>query len=138
MKSQECDESAIIEKEISRRKFESFNCFQISKLGYIDVILCTEWIFPDVCTCFEPSLSFILHCNDNLTSFWKKEAMMRNIKSIYLVNTNDRTDYHPLFVNLFDQEKSESFVERKRDFYSSDFLIEMERIVGFKIRGSDY
>jgi hypothetical protein len=133
MKTQKCKESAKIDKEIGKeklwRKFEveKFNFFEISNLESI------EWIFPYVSTFwadFGSSLNFIRHFNVhlNLNSVLKKEVMMRNIKSIYFVNTNDRMDCYP----FFDEKKWELFVERKRYFCSS--VIE----IGMEIGGSDY
>jgi hypothetical protein len=165
MKTQECKEFTNTDKGIAKemlwRKFESneidgqivlfessfycfeqFNCFEISKLEYLDVILSTERIFPSFSTFwpyFDSSLSFIPHCNVHLdlNSFWKKESMLKNIKSMYLVNANDRTDCHPFFSNSFDEKKRELFVEKERYFCSH--WIEMERVFGLKTRGSyDY
>jgi hypothetical protein len=92
------------------RFVEKVNCFEISKLGYIDVVLSTEWIFPDVSTFwsyFKSSLSFILQCNVdfNCNSNWKEEVMMRNSKSIYFVNTKDRTDCHPFLCNFVEEKQ---------------------------------
>jgi hypothetical protein len=160
LKTQKCKRSTKIDKGIGKemllRKFESnemdreiicfglnfcrfvekFNVFKISNLGYIEVILSTKWIFPYVSTFwsyFESSLNFIPHCNVhlNLNLLWKRESMIRNIKSIYFVNTIDRMDCYTYFCNLFDEKKWESFVERKRYFCSSAFEI------GMKIGGSD-
>jgi hypothetical protein len=116
VKTQECDELAMIDKGIrkekSKLKFESdevdcetvyfglnfwgfveeFDCFQISIIGNIDVILSTESIFPDVCSLwqyFERSLNLIPHFNVNLNSFCTKETMMKDIESNYFVITND-------------------------------------------------
>jgi hypothetical protein len=138
MKAQECNSCTIsnkgIGKEMLWRKFvfneidgqtvyfglnfcafvDRFNCFQISMLGYINVILSIEWIFSGVsilCSSFESSLNLFLHSKINSNSVCKKEVMIRNIKSIYLVNTNDETDCHPFFSDFFDEKKSESFLE---------------------------
>jgi hypothetical protein len=116
---------------------EMLNYFDISKLVYIDVILSTKWIFPGVSTLwpsFESLLSFIVHRNVKLKldSHWKKESMIRNMKSIYFVNTNDGTDCYRIFWNFFEEKKLESFMERKRYFWSSVFEIEMERFFGLK------
>jgi hypothetical protein len=154
MKTEECNELTKIDKGIENemfwRKFEigqtvyfglsfcrfveKFSFFDTSTLGYIEVILITKCIFPS-----ESLLIFIPDCNVNLNfnSHWKKEWMMRNIKSIYLVNTNDRMNCHPVFFDFFYAAKLESFLERKRDFFSSVFDVEMEIIFVLKTGGSD-
>jgi hypothetical protein len=57
--------------------------------------------------------------------------MMRNIKFIDLVITNDGKDCHRFFSDIFDGNKSESSVERNQHFCSSAFL--MEIIFGHRI-----
>jgi hypothetical protein len=128
MKPQECNESAMIDqiigKDISWMKFEpngidcqtisfgltfcrfveEFGDFEISILGFLDVILSTECLFSGVCTlwlCFEASLSFISYCKVKLNCFWQKEWMIGDIQSISLINMNDKTDYHSFFSAFF-------------------------------------
>jgi hypothetical protein len=173
MKTQEYKESTIINKGIGKetlkRKFESteiegqrvyfdfnlcenvekFNFIKDSMLEYVEVILLTELIFSGVSLLwsdFESSLKLIPHSNINLKSVLKKEVMMRNIKSIYLVNMKDETDCHSFFSNIFEEQKMELFVERNQYFCLSVFeieieteiKIEIERIFGMRIGGNDY
>jgi hypothetical protein len=130
-KTQKCDESAIIDlrigKEKSKMKFESneidgqtiylrmslcgiveeFNCFKISILGYIEVILSTEYSFADVSTLwstFETSQNDISDCNIDLKSFCKKEVNvinLMNIERIYFVNMKDGMDCDLFFSKFF-------------------------------------
>jgi hypothetical protein len=85
-------------------------------LGYIEVILSTELIFCGVSilwSYFESSLKLIPDCKVKveLKSVFQKEVMMRNIETIYFVNTNDETDCHPFFSTFFEEKKKpESFL----------------------------
>jgi hypothetical protein len=168
MKTQECDESGIIDheigKEISRMKFESnqvdeqtfhfhlhlhlsfgrnverFDFFEISILECIDVILSIKYIFCSVSPLwlyFEGSFDQIAYLNVNLNFFWNNKMMIRNIKSKYLLNMKDGTDYHPFFSDLIDRKESDSSFERNEYFCSSVFCIENSIIFSLKIVGID-
>jgi hypothetical protein len=136
--------------------FERFNCFELSKFGYIEIILCIECVFPDVstlCPFFELSLVFIFifiaHCNVNFrfdfhfhfNSFCKNEVMIRTIKSLFLMRRNDGTDCDRFWWILFYEKQSESSFERKGHFYfyfdSSTFLIGMEGFFEMSDRGTE-
>jgi hypothetical protein len=123
------------------RFVQKFNCFELSELQSIEMIFCTKHIFPDVstlCPYFESSLIFIPHYNVhfnfnfdlNFRSFCEKEARMRTIKSIFLIKKNGETDCHRFYCNVVDEHESESSVQRNGHFFSSTFLIEIERFFG--------
>jgi hypothetical protein len=106
---------------------EKFNFFEVSKLGDIDEILSTECIFADVSpflSYFESSLNFIRDWNVNFdfNSNWEKEWMMKNIKSIYFVNTKDRTDCHRFFSIFFLKVSNGSHFWRERDIFFHQIL----------------
>jgi hypothetical protein len=147
MKAQEYKESRIVNKRIDKKKlrrkfesneiecptvyfcefFEKFNCLENSILGYIEVILFTELIFPRVSILWQffESLNLIPHCNIDLRSALKKEMMMRNIESTYLLNTNDETDCHSFFWNFFEDKKEKKYCEslwREGEIFVHQFL----------------
>jgi UDP-glucose 4-epimerase len=120
------------------RFVEEFGFFDISLFGCIDVIRSTRSVFPCICPLWS-LFNLITHENENgngngnvkLNGLWTKGVMMKNLKIIYLVITNDGTDCHRFFSEFFSENTSKSSVERNQYFFSSAFVMEMEMAMIF-------
>jgi hypothetical protein len=138
--SDQVDEQPVYHNLSFYRFVEGFGDFVISNLRPIDVILSTECIFAEVSKlwfCFESFLNLISSWNVKLKSFCKKEAIMKNVESISLINTNYGTDSYEILSNFFYGTKFESSIDRKQYFCLSAFLNEVEGIFGLRNRVSE-
>jgi hypothetical protein len=109
------------------RFLEGIDFFEYLQFVCINVILLIECIFTGVdplWSCFERSLNLIFCCNLEMTFYYPKNMMIRNIDFISLMNTND-------------QKKFELSVDEKEHFSSSGFVMEIEKIFELLIGGND-
>jgi hypothetical protein len=125
--SDEIDEQPVSHSLSFYRFVEGFPYFLISNFGCIDVILSPEYLFAEVSelwSCFESSLNLIFSWKTELTFLCDKEAMIMTVKSMSLMNAKNGTDYYQILSECSCGHQSESWMDRKRHFCLSAFLIE--------------